>query len=1788
MLPGIRFGTPELTAMLRRRALKMNGAFVVLLTLFTAVAVFAGEGGLMNSTSLWQTAFGEKSTSTSSFTTTVTDFEGFAAGTVNAQFGWSSLGAAGSGCGVYDHAIVNNVGAPASFGSKSLRMSNAVTSGCFADHTFTASVPNEAGETSAVNGGLSGGTRQKTFAAEWTFISADPGNVQNGLSVVASPDRGDGARMSWVQMTDTPTGIDINFNDYQHAINDFVQTTIANDLDRTVPHTIRIEMTFVDGIANDVVRVYVDGALAHTGTSWEDYFRDEEGNPTRTVDSILFRTGGTAVPATLGKGFLIDGLSVGSASPTVTASNPVAPSNWIFFNEGANGSGSYVTGPATPPIGFGSARLTVDDNGRHNLATLAYAGTRFDQLTQLSYSTYQNNNTNTAAAISLQFGVDYNLSDADTSFQGRLVYEPYMNGTVQQGVWQTWSPLGGKFWSTRAPFNATCSQATPCTLAQVLATWPNAGIHADTAGGLGILILRAGGPVTGGFDGNVDNLTIGVGSSATTWNFEAINSIVVDDDGLGSAADCDAATPASTTIAAGYAAANAGDTIRVCPGTYPISSTIAISKPNLTILGVGASRPVIQIPTSTGYGFTVGASDVTFDNLEIQKADLGSPHNMMLIQGNNFKAQNNLIYGPNPGGTWNTTGLVSRAFEVTAGLTGLLIQNNTIHTLRQPAYINVSSGSILNNNVSGTKGWVIDGANLTFTGNTWGEPQNQDCDIALLPTVNPANYTPLLGLSTANDNAFVCAQFAGGENGRATAFVDDNAAPGGNGSDNTNYQSINTAVAGTLNGGTVEVAAGGYTEDVTVGKSVLINGAGSASTTVIGAIGGSGATFTVQASNVEIRRLRITRAGNNATDWNNPGLNSAGVAVQGLTTTGLNLHDNLITGNRTGIDINNSNGHTVRNNVISDNRTGILMRNQTDNLTVVENEITNNWTVGVLFLDASGGTNLPVQTALGSTFSNNAISGNWYGQIVDRQSGGSLPAPGANLKNFGSNWLGGSNPVVTTANSTEPGYAAQIPVAFGGTAVAPGGQPDIAGPASANLDFSPFLGSGTDSNVETTPGRGTFGFQGGFNVLNVSAQSPQAVGSLSNIQEGINLVTAGGTLNILNGTYTGDVDVNKLLNLKGTPTIVGTLSTSVAGAQISPGFSPGIINSGNLSLIAGSTLNIEVNGTVAGTGYDQINVTGSVSLGGATLNVTTAFTPTAGNTFTIINNDGADAVTGTFAGLPEGTVFFVGGNSFSISYAGGSGNDVVLTAVSLCSAVSIPTGVTTRTGDPVTVPVNVDDTTGKSLLSFDMRLTYDPAVVNNPVVSLTPLSAGRVIFVNSSTPGVIIVSVFGSTPFAGAGSLVDVTFNTVGGIGTSTGVNFSSFTFNEGTSCLTTSNGSISVISGAISGTVTYQNSLTVKAVPHTTLNGAGSVNVSTDTDLTGAYTLGGFGAGAYTVTPSKTGNVTNITSFDSALIAQYMVGLASLNANQLLAADVSDNGTISSFDAALIARWLVLLPNTGVTGTWRFTPVNRSYPGGVPADIAGEDFTAILKGEVSGDWVVPTSFAPLAEETLRDDDRIRVAVKDAIGSEGSEVVFPIEVGDMTGRGVVAYQFDLGFDPKVLEPVTDFARSKGTLSQDMTVTYNRIEAGRIRVAVFGAYPVQGRGELLSLAFKLVGPEGSTSALGLDQVILNESKNLALPVDGRAEVTRATNDGPTIFGSLRTSAGTPVTDATVILTSSSGARFRVTSRDDGGFRFTGLVAGESYTVVVNAKRLRFDPQVVGATEGATQLDLIARP
>ncbi|PYL05729.1 MAG: hypothetical protein DME33_15705 [Verrucomicrobia bacterium] len=52
-----------------------------------------------------------------------------------------------------------------------------------------------------------------------------------------------------------------------------------------------------------------------------------------------------------------------------------------------------------------------------------------------------------------------------------------------------------------------------------------------------------------------------------------------------------------------------------------------------------------------------------------------------------------------------------------------------------------------------------------------------------------------------------------------------------------------------------------------------------------------------------------------------------------------------------------------------------------------------------------------------------------------------------------------------------------------------------------------------------------------------------------------------------------------------------------------------------------------------------------------------------GKTAVVIRNTSATPISGTFANLPDGSMFRIGPNTFHVSYEGGDGNDLTLTVV---------------------------------------------------------------------------------------------------------------------------------------------------------------------------------------------------------------------------------------------------------------------------------------------------------------------------------------------------------------------------------------------------------------------------------------------------------------------------------------------------------------------------------------------
>lgn len=198
------------------------------------------------------------------------------------------------------------------------------------------------------------------------------------------------------------------------------------------------------------------------------------------------------------------------------------------------------------------------------------------------------------------------------------------------------------------------------------------------------------------------------------------------------------------------------------------------------------------------------------------------------------------------------------------------------------------------------------------------------------------------------------------------------------------------------------------------------------------------------------------------------------------------------------------------------------------------------------------------------------------------------------------------------------------------------------------------------SVTNITGATGTFTAGGNTTQVTLSQRTIDASDSQPSTQE----YAATGEVLTLDGVR-GDTEVANKAILMGSGT-VGTLMVD-EGGTVAPGHSPGCMTVSN-GLKEYGTYQAQIGGTDPCTGYDQLKVTGTVDLGGSNGNAQgildvslyNGFKPAAGQSYTIIDNDGTDAVQGTFANLAEGATFTVGDYVFQISYKGGDGNDVVV------------------------------------------------------------------------------------------------------------------------------------------------------------------------------------------------------------------------------------------------------------------------------------------------------------------------------------------------------------------------------------------------------------------------------------------------------------------------------------------------------------------------------------------------
>jgi hypothetical protein len=360
-------------------------------------------------------------------------------------------------------------------------------------------------------------------------------------------------------------------------------------------------------------------------------------------------------------------------------------------------------------------------------------------------------------------------------------------------------------------------------------------------------------------------------------------------------------------------------------------------------------------------------------------------------------------------------------------------------------------------------------------------------------------------------------------------------------------------------------------------------------------------------------------------------------------------------------------------------------------------------------------------------------------------------------------------------------------------------------------------------------------------------------------------------------------------------------------------------------------------------------------------------------------------------------------------------------------------------------------------------LDFDPAVLHAQSVRVGTLTAGWSMSANLNVPGRLVIVLASPTALSGSGTLASLTFIVVGAPGSTTSLTLSHVLLNDGSITVQTNHGSFTVNGyWSIQGFVRYFQSGT--PVQRTGLTALGTRMADALTASDGAYLLTNLPTGSYQVLATKVDDVRGITAYDASLVLQAAVGLISLDPTQLLAADVNRNGRVSSLDASYIlekAAQLIDVPFPGAGEVWDFLPTQHSYAL-VNGDLTHQDFTAVLIGDVSGNWTPIEGSGPsplrIAGNAFPVGNSLAIL---ALEDEHCVVSNPHCRRLLLKSPVPVYSLDLelAYDPWI----TSLQDVQTTLlTEQFALVSNQNAPGLLLVAMAGAHPTTEEGAIVCL------------------------------------------------------------------------------------------------------------------------------
>ena len=349
---------------------------------------------------------------------------------------------------------------------------------------------------------------------------------------------------------------------------------------------------------------------------------------------------------------------------------------------------------------------------------------------------------------------------------------------------------------------------------------------------------------------------------------------------------------------------------------------------------------------------------------------------------------------------------------------------------------------------------------------------------------------------------------------------------------------------------------------------------------------------------------------------------------------------------------------------------------------------------------------------------------------------------GSNSASNGTLTVNGNFILASNTNSTNAQTANGSFIINGGTANIFGSIKDDSTTTLGTSNTTLTLDGGTlDMKGNPIGGDGTSGNLA-IDTLNFRSGTLKNVSQINDGTIGLTKTTSGTLTLSGTHTYTGPTTISAgKLVLDGS--LAGEL-TATSGT-LAPQGTPSI--TGNLAIPSG--------GRLEATPGVTLTAGGTVTLAGA-LDLIPPPGLSVGNSFTLVDKTSTGAISGTFTGKAEASIFIVGGQNWQITYLGGDGNDVVVTIVQPLTAADtwrqLHFGTPENTGDAAdSADPNNDGET--NLVEF--ATGQDPHAATRTAVSLVRVPGSTLTFTYPRNKaafdlGYLFVVEYGDTLAAGS------------------------------------------------------------------------------------------------------------------------------------------------------------------------------------------------------------------------------------------------------------------------------------------------------------------------------------------------------------------------------------------------------------------------------------------------------